>query len=372
MAMNLPVDVRALYDAGKRLKADRERPVRFAVLVEIDAPDALVEAAREMLRPKAATGIVDVAVIEPEQMMRVDSKADAAFVLAGSGTHLGPTLKDLRSRAIPVAVLAVREDPESFAHLIGQPVGDVLAGEEPLELFPGPLADWVMARLGKLHTALGHNFPFVRRAVAKEAVKHCAWQNAAVGAVLALPGADMPIMTLNQGRMLLNIAAAYGQPIDKDRIKELAAVVAGGFAFRTFAREVVGLVPGFGWAVKAGIAYSGTMAMGMAAIGYFEQGADLAGVVRSLGERAGETAARIGHLGAQRYSRPEAPIAGAAPAVSRGAWNADLEKAELPTPPPASSDGAAQPTRIDVPPVAPTFVVIDESGTSGEQTGAAR
>ena len=27
MAMNLPVDVRALYDAGKKLKEDRERPV---------------------------------------------------------------------------------------------------------------------------------------------------------------------------------------------------------------------------------------------------------------------------------------------------------------------------------------------------------
>ena len=56
MAIGLPVDVRALYDAGKRLKEDRDRPVRLVVLVEIDAPDALVEAARERLRPKPRHG----------------------------------------------------------------------------------------------------------------------------------------------------------------------------------------------------------------------------------------------------------------------------------------------------------------------------
>ena len=72
VAANLPVDIRALYDAGKRLKEERERPVRIAVLVEVDAPDALVEAARHELHPKTANGIVDVSVIEPETALRVD------------------------------------------------------------------------------------------------------------------------------------------------------------------------------------------------------------------------------------------------------------------------------------------------------------
>ena len=372
MAVNLPVDVRALYDAGKRLKADREQPVRLAVLVEIDAPDALVEAAREMLRAKAATGIVDVAVIEPEQFLRVDSKSDAVIVLVGSGAHLGPTLHDLRARLMPTAVLAVREDASSFARLIGHPAGDVLVGEDPVALFPGPLADWAMERLGKLHTALGHNFEFMRRAVAKEAVRHCAWQNAAVGAVLFLPGADMPVMTLNQGRMLLKVAAAYGQAIDKERIKELAAVVAGGFVFRTFAREVVGLVPGFGWAVKAGIAYAGTMAMGTAAIGYFEDGADLTGVVRSLGEHAAEAAARIGH-------RRSDSLAGPAP-VSPGSAGATLAAEPHATPQPgyvlvsgeSALEGPAQQTLLDVPPAKPTLIVLDDNDRPGEQTGAVR
>ena len=55
-------------------------------------------------------------------------------------------------------------------------------------------------------------------------------QNAGVGLVVFIPGADLPIMTLNQAKMLLQIAAAYGEPMGKERVKELAAVVGGAFA----------------------------------------------------------------------------------------------------------------------------------------------
>jgi uncharacterized protein (DUF697 family) len=164
----------------------------------------------------------------------------------------------------------------------------------------------------------------------------------------------MPILTLNQGKMLLQIAAAFGQPLDRERIKELGAVVAGGFLFRTFARELVGLVPGLGWAVKGGIAYSGTVAMGAAAIKYFEQGADLKGVVTSLTERATDAAAAVAgrlqrhepietvldYVPATRASEPEA---GASPAVE-----------------------PAQPALLEVPPAAPTLLPQD-APSAGEK-----
>jgi uncharacterized protein (DUF697 family) len=362
--MKLPVDVRALYDASKKLTAEREHPVRLAVLVEVDAPDGLVEAAREALRPLTDTGIVDIAVIEPDQMLRVDKRADAAIVLAGGGTHLGPTLQDLRTRVIPTVVLAVREGESSLYTLLGRPRGDVLVGADPAPLFSGPLSEWLMARLDKQHAALAHNFAFVRRAVATEAVRHCAWQNAAIGAVVFIPGADMPLMTLNQGRMLLQVAAAYGQPLDRERMKELAAVVAGGFAFRTVAREVVGLVPGFGWAIKGGIAYSGTIAMGSAAIGYFEKGADLPTVVRALTDRAGEVYARA----SRALSQTGAGGSGSKSDRSGGAYVATYP--EIASAEGGAAEGPVQPTLIDVPPVRPTLVVLDPPDGRGPQTGS--
>ena len=84
--------------------------------------------------------------------------------------------------------------------------------------------------------------------------------------------------------MILQIAAAYGQPLTAERVKELAAVVGGAFACRTVARQLVGVVPALGWAIKAAIGYSGTTAMGYAAIEYFEHGGNMAGLAGVVSE----------------------------------------------------------------------------------------
>lgn len=297
---NLPVDVRALMNTGAKLLEQRDLPVRIAVLVEIDVPDVLLDAVREGFRPRSDKALVDVEVIEPGTVMRVDSTADVAIVLVGGGgADVGPTLADLRRRSIPAAAVALRDEPGVLSRLIEHPVDDVLVGQDADELLHGPVADWVMRRLPGKHTAIAHNFEFVRRAVAREVVKSTAWQNAAIGGISIIPGTDMPLMTLNQGKMLLQIAAAYGQQLGGERIKELAAVVGGGFLFRAFARQALTLVPGFGWAIKAGVAYSGTLAMGNAAIAYFERGADvpemLAGLKDSARSAVSAAKARLPH-----------------------------------------------------------------------------
>ncbi|HZL05295.1 MAG TPA: hypothetical protein VFE45_07730, partial [Coriobacteriia bacterium] len=63
--------------------------------------------------------------------------------------------------------------------------------------------------------------------------------------------------------------------------------------FRTVARQAIGIVPVLGWAIKGGMGYGGTVAMGKAAIAYFEQGADLGQVVGSLKGAARRGAARL-------------------------------------------------------------------------------
>ena len=60
----------------------------------------------------------------------------------------------------------------------------------------------------------------------------------------------MPLLTLNQARLVLRIALAYGQTIDNQRALELLGVVGAGFGFRAVARELLDLVPVAGWAVE--------------------------------------------------------------------------------------------------------------------------
>ena len=118
---------------------------------------------------------------------------------------------------------------------------------------------------------LAKGYPPLRRAVCEELIRKNARQNAVVGA-LPIPGADMPVMTANQARMVLNIAAAYDEELSLDRARELLGVLAAGFGLRALARQVVKLVPVGGWAAAAAIGYAGTVAMGRATMLYFERG----------------------------------------------------------------------------------------------------
>ncbi len=97
-----------------------------------------------------------------------------------------------------------------------------------------------------------------------------------------MPGADLPVLTLNQVRLVLRIADAYGFEIDRERLPEVLGVVGSGLGFRAVARRAIGYVPLVGWAVKGAVAYAGTRALGEAAMRYFERRAP---VTRIAGAR---------------------------------------------------------------------------------------
>ena len=119
---------------------------------------------------------------------------------------------------------------------------------------------------------LAARLPVLREAVVEAIVRRFSRQNGILGVAIFIPGADFPVLTLNQLRMVFRIAAAHGEKIDRERVPEILAIVGAGLGFRTVAREALGLLPGVGWAVKGGVAYIGTKALGKAATAYFEQG----------------------------------------------------------------------------------------------------
>jgi uncharacterized protein (DUF697 family) len=123
--------------------------------------------------------------------------------------------------------------------------------------------------------ALAQLLPSVRRTYCDHVVIANAAQNGVIGVVVIIPGADMPAMTANQIRMVLKIAHAYGEELTLDRAVEIITVVGAGFILRTLARQALDFVPGFGWAVKGAVGFSGTIALGQAAIAYFESGAPI-------------------------------------------------------------------------------------------------
>ena len=121
--------------------------------------------------------------------------------------------------------------------------------------------------------ALGRRFPVLRAWASRKVIKRTARQNGLVGAAFIVPGTDMPVMTLNQIKMVLSIAAIHGEEITTERAVELLGVVGSGFGLRAVARQALDFVPGPGWAFKGVVGYTGTRALGEAALRYFALGA---------------------------------------------------------------------------------------------------
>jgi uncharacterized protein (DUF697 family) len=179
--------------------------------------------------------------------------------------------------------LADRKDVDVICILVGGSPGtgndipyvlatDVIRvppGEEiPLDIVVERIAE----RADEKGYSLAAKLPVLRPAVCEAIVRRFSRQNGILGAAIFIPGADFPVLTLNQVRMVFRIAAAYGEEIDRERAVELLAVVGVGLGFRAAARQALGVVPVAGWAVKGGIAYAATRALGEAAITYFDHG----------------------------------------------------------------------------------------------------
>ena len=126
---------------------------------------------------------------------------------------------------------------------------------------------------GDKETALGRRYPVVRRAAARRLIGKTAIQNAFIALVFFMPGSDMPAMTLNQAKMVLKIAAMFGQRVDQERAVDLVAMLALGFGFRGIGRLLVRSVPGLSIIMRMVTAYVGTIAVGLGAVAYFEKGA---------------------------------------------------------------------------------------------------
>ena len=102
-----------------------------------------------------------------------------------------------------------------------------------------------------LAVSLGRALPGYRRQAASKVIRGAAVFNAVIGAE-PIPGLDIPFLLAIQARMVLRIAAIYGESMSVQHARELIATIAGGVALRYLAQEVAKLIPGPGWLVAGG------------------------------------------------------------------------------------------------------------------------
>jgi uncharacterized protein (DUF697 family) len=206
--------------------------------------------------------------------IRSDDAPEGAAVLVYVLAH-EPSPEDeaalQRARRARVPIVAV-------AGARGLAVPFVLATDvvpvSPGEGFPlERIARVVAARLGEDAAPLAAKVPLLRRAVGRQLVADFSRRNGVLGAAVFVGGADLPVLTLNQARLLLRLEQAYGLEIDpRERLPELAATLGGGLGLRAAARRLVEHAPVARWAIQGAVAYLGTRALGEAAVVRLEAG----------------------------------------------------------------------------------------------------
>ena len=198
---------------------------------------------------------------------RIEDASVLVRVLGGAPTEDDVrALREARRAKVPVVAVQTGTERHEVPYVLATDVVTCRPGSGfPVE----EIAAAVAARLGEGGTALAARLPVLRQPVCEGLIERFSRQNGILGAAFFVPGTDFAVLTLNQIRLVLRLAAAHGVEIDQSRLPEVLATVGAGLGFRALARQAVGVVPVAGWAVKGGIAYAGTRALGEAANRYF-------------------------------------------------------------------------------------------------------
>jgi uncharacterized protein (DUF697 family) len=176
-------------------------------------------------------------------------------------------------------------------------IADVLRGWQASRVIYGDAndADFLQAEfvpaildaLPQQQLALGRQFPLFRLNLARQLINEACYSNAAyafstglaeIVPVLDIPlnVTDMMVLTKLQAFLAYKLGLLLGFSTRwQDYVTEFSSVVGSGFLWRQIARQLVGLVPGWGIIPKVAVAYSGTYVVGNAILGWYITGRKL-------------------------------------------------------------------------------------------------
>ena len=338
---------------GKVLKmddGDSKSQINIAVFVDETVGPELREVARRMLVP--ATGDVRMHIESYfDEPLTVDDRADLTIIIANASPWTGATYSVSKSKDIATVVLAERLDMvvyqseqtqfdidredllsteiiatrlipvrgtvESVAtagieavegalnlvsrdlpkKIIGRPLvpkrielnRPPVQTEADFEALFEALGDWVVRKCPELRETFVAAYRFALSGEASYHIRKTAFQNAVTAAIFFTPGADLPVMTLNEIKMLIQIEHAHGYGIGKETLGEVGGIVVFALVSRTLARLLANRIPLFGWVIKTAYSYVMTLLLGAVIDRYCKEG-------RVLPEPLQQLIARVGGL----------------------------------------------------------------------------
>jgi len=207
---------------------------------------------------------------------------DAASGLQADDRELYETIKKLKKPTIiavnKVDTLKGGEGGEQFATEVAVllsavgviPISGKTGANVVEELIPAIIEASPEAAL-----AIGRELPTFRRQAAQKIIRNATLLTLTAG-LEPIPFIDIPIILGVQARLVLKMAALYGESMDdssaRKQARELIAAMVGGLGMRYVAEQAAKLVPFGGDFVAGAIAAASTWSMGEVVLEYYEGG----------------------------------------------------------------------------------------------------
>ena len=313
---NIPI--KKLIAAAQDLGGADKKSVRVDICIDATAPQAAADAVRRLFTPVSDRGRVHIEEFG-EVAYQVAPDAGLLVIVAGRSDALSRTVAQAVVTDKPVVVCAAdskgvyeRSQRTSFP-LEPTDIVDMDAVHN-YAAFEKSLAAWIVDNDGCDQLALAANFAFLRRPLAVDCRQRTALECGVVAAVPLIPGADMPVLIALQGKMILQIAAAFGRPISTDTIVEVAVTLPTAFGARTLARSLCKRFPHLAWVMRGLTAYGITSALGAALTEFFARG----GLPANISQALDDARQRIGGLGGGAVEAVVGKVFGASDEAEEG------------------------------------------------------
>jgi len=260
----LPVKPTSILSQAKGYLGMRDEELKIGIFLDPRMTDNTIEHLVNMFEPTTKKTRVMVHILTEGMTLSDKVSYDAMVFALSTPDTAGAMISQASSKEIPCLVMVEQGLRAEAAEVFGLSILDV-ASSRKLDLMVSQTATWFAQNLGGHRMSLAADFLFMRPALAKETIEATARQNLVIATVFFMPGADMPVMTLNQIKMTLQLAFIYGEEFTLKRIVECVGVVFTAFAWRFAARMATRALPRvFRIPAKIGIAYATTIALGKA------------------------------------------------------------------------------------------------------------
>jgi uncharacterized protein (DUF697 family) len=280
----LPIKPLDLLKTARSVFTKQDDQLRLGLFFDPRLEDVFIDHISALFAPATSSTRVFAHVLAGEVALTENNSYDAAVVILQTPDIAHALVRQAKDSGLPVLIIAASGFRKAWSDAYDVSILDAVVAREPAKM-AHEVAVWFAENLSDKRGALARGFLFMRKELADRLVLSTTQQNAVVAAVPFVPGADITILTLNEVKMVLQLALMSGQKVSLSRALEVAVVIAAALGARFAARVLIKLMPfkpATTWIARAAVSAATTWLLGQAARAWYKHNGDLVETAKSL------------------------------------------------------------------------------------------